>query len=224
MGGGALHGPMMMSKGVCKGGMKGGGCKGAFFNQQHELECQGFIEFWGLDPEAYQALRSLPLQAQSDTMQKFSPKAGTRDVKGLFMSFVRSMSTGEKGFGGKGLGFTGFAPPAAVMRPLGGGRIAQVGPAMAQVGPSMGIKRQRAVEEAAPVPIGGTDIFAFTEHWNLDEEALGGLGEMPEEVQQDIMNTFAPRNTTKDVKNLFMSFLRSRASGPVAKKPRIEVI
>merc|ERR1719221_2290459 len=98
-----------------KGGMKG----------FHELELQGFVEYWGLDHESYQALTSLPMHAQIDTMAKFSPKPGTRDVKGLFMSFLRSMSVPMGGMGGmggmKGCGGKGFGAP---MRPMGG-RIAQ---------------------------------------------------------------------------------------------------
>merc|ERR1711879_913858 len=80
-----------------------------------------------------------------------------------------------------------------------------------------GMKRPMG-EVGAPAPVGGTDIFAFAEHWGLDEEAVEGLAGVPEEVQIDIMSTFAPKNSTGNVKNLFMSFLKSRSG---AKRPRM---
>merc|ERR1712039_987459 len=147
---------------------------------------------------------------------KFNPKPGTRDIKRLFMGFLKSMSTPMPGggFGGEGFGGKG-SPSLATWRPLGG--------SPAQVGPGGGFKRPM-FEVAPPGPVGGSDIFTFADHWGLDEEAVEGPGSMPEEVQLDIMATFAPRDTTRDVKNLFMSFLKSRSSGPGVKRSRLDML
>merc|ERR1712187_163907 len=130
------------------------------------------------------------------------------------MGFLKSMSTPMPGAGFGGEGFAGKGSPSlATWRPIDGRQT--------QFGPSVGFKRPMS-EVAPSLPFGGSDIFAFAEHWGLDEESVEGLGSMPEEVQLDIMATFAPRDTTRDVKNLFMSFLKSRASGPGNKKQRTD--
>lgn len=220
------------AKGVAKGVAKGGGAPwGAApaqprisqWQRQHEIERVGFIEHWGLDHECFQALSQLPMEAQTDTMAKFSPKAGTRDVKGLFMSFLRSMRTPPPGvgFGSKGGYGKGYHVVAPVAPPNGKG-YAQVRPGIAQVGPSFGIKRPLAAAYAAPPDAGADmDIGEFIGTWGLDDECYEGLAAMPAEVQTDIMGKFAPKGGTRDVKSLFMGFLRSRASGPMNKQARI---
>merc|ERR1712224_1091712 len=52
----------------------------------------------------------------------------------------------------------------------------------------------------------------FCAHWGLDDECLAALTGLPIAVQNDIIGKFAPKATTRDVKRLFMGFVRSQAS------------
>merc|ERR1712124_32299 len=148
--GGGFQSPMggMMPSSGCKGGMSGGAGKGG--PKGHEAELQGFIQYWGLDHEVYQAISNLPLQVQIETMKKFSPKPGTRDIKRLFMGFLKSMSdpmlSGDQGAGGKG------SDPVATWRPLDGRPTSGFGG---------GMKRPMGGPSG---PVGGSDVFAFIDH------------------------------------------------------------
>merc|ERR1712232_1309237 len=100
---------------------------------------------------AHQALVSLPLQAQLDTMEKFQPKPGTRDMKRLFMGFLKSMGSPMQGVNG----------------------------GMSQPGPGIGMKRSLA-QISTSAPLGGADVYMFAEQRGLDEECVAALLDMPE--------------------------------------------
>jgi len=61
----------------------------------------------------------------------------------------------------------------------------------------------------------------FGDTWRLNETAMQALKGLDQATQMERMRTFAPRDSTKDVNNLFLSFLKSRGnltSGPPERK------
>merc|ERR1712176_1037363 len=117
-----------------------------------QMQIAEFIGSWGLDAECSAALQASPAHVVERVVTGFNP-----DIKGLFMDFLRSMSspTPVAGVTRKGIGKGVAVAPAG--RPLGG-RIVQVG-------------------------LNGGDIVAFANQWGLDQEAVDGLSAMPVEVQ-----------------------------------------
>merc|ERR1712137_1330471 len=124
----------------------------------------------GLDDEAIRGLAELPEDVQFDIMANFAPKGTTQNVKNLFMSFLKSRTVAA-----------GLAPGLGVKRP------------------AAGIKRPIA-DVGATGPIGGNDVVAFINHWGLDQDALDALVALPEDMQLEVMATFAPKSTTQNVK------------------------
>eukprot|EP00933_Yihiella_yeosuensis_P080661 TRINITY_DN94121_c0_g1_i1.p1 TRINITY_DN94121_c0_g1~~TRINITY_DN94121_c0_g1_i1.p1 ORF type:complete len:541 (-),score=112.60 TRINITY_DN94121_c0_g1_i1:227-1849(-) len=56
-----------------------------------EKDLSGFIYHFGLGPENEAALRSLDPASQREAMERFQPKAGTRNVQALFTGFLRTL-------------------------------------------------------------------------------------------------------------------------------------
>merc|ERR1712039_41057 len=140
-------------------------------------------------------LAGLPYPSQADIMARFAPKAGTRDVKGLFMGFVRSVS--------------GPLPAAAAYGPGkgAGGKIAQV--PVARVPTATGGLNQGFAGSAFE-----PEVEEFLALWGLDDESAEAMAAHSYDVQMDVVSKFAPKGKTQNIKSLFMGFLRSRASGP----------
>lgn len=263
-----------------------------------EEEVTQFSLSWDLDMECVTALLGQPQEVVTHVMQTFRPKPGTRNVKSLFMGFLKSILTGGVGqqggiagaaggwgagagasggagavgaigavgfggasfggagfggagfggasFGGAGFGSAGFggAGLSTGRTPLWGGRPAPpvhaarapaMGAGMGMGG--MGMKRGPDVAfgawnalstfaptgmQTAEVSVGDDEILQFAQTWGLDNECLTAMiGQLPD-VQRDVIERFKPKTGTRDVKSLFMGFLKSRAMGPGAgKRPRM---
>lgn len=54
---------------------------------------------------------------------------------------------------------------------------------------------------------------AFVQKWGLNDQAANFLWDMPADARNDVIASFAPRQDTRDVSNLFMSFAKKRKHG-----------
>jgi len=56
----------------------------------------------------------------------------------------------------------------------------------------------------------GPEVLTFTQQWNLNEQSVKLLQSIPQEVLQDVMANFHPRDVSRDVNPVFASFVKSR--------------
>eukprot|EP00747_Dinoflagellata_sp_TGD_P216092 gnl/TRDRNA2_/TRDRNA2_88688_c0_seq1.p1 gnl/TRDRNA2_/TRDRNA2_88688_c0~~gnl/TRDRNA2_/TRDRNA2_88688_c0_seq1.p1 ORF type:complete len:315 (-),score=63.35 gnl/TRDRNA2_/TRDRNA2_88688_c0_seq1:87-911(-) len=158
-----------------------------------EMELLSFAQIHGLDQRCLEMLMSQPIDVQRKSMDEFQPKAGTRDVNSLFNGFMRSVAARLKGKGKGGATATGTA-----------GKSLPVGP----------LKRKPGED-----PI---DLPTFCATWGLDAEALAALQNASPAVQNQVLDSFQVKEGTRDVKRLFMGFLKSvTMSGGTGKKARV---
>mmetsp|Transcript_97484 Transcript_97484/g.176079 ORF Transcript_97484/g.176079 Transcript_97484/m.176079 type:complete len:559 (-) Transcript_97484:176-1852(-) len=194
-----------------------------------------------LDEESVQELLQKSPEVIGRVLQNFSPKPGTRNVRGLLFSFMRSMEhVGEpaaKGGGGKG----SWAPQADSKGSYGperrkGGAAAHASAAAHtsapySTAPSAGRANDSwtsggkggakggasawlsAGSRTAQQSVSEQAVHDFASHWGLDEECVAALSGQPADIQQDMLERFQPREGTRDVKHLFMGFLRSKVQG-----------
>merc|ERR1712224_195776 len=65
------------------------GGKGKLGQHSSDDEIAQFCQIWGIDPASQQMLSQAPLEVAQLTMQTFAPKADTRNVSGLLVSFLK---------------------------------------------------------------------------------------------------------------------------------------
>jgi hypothetical protein len=177
------HAPAQPRKG--KGGASGGFANNFAVDNALAQEVVLFCEHWGLDSACSSQLQSQPHSMQRQVMASFVPKAGTRNVNSLFMSFLRSLTQ------------TAVAPAS-----WGGGQQAlawSAPPARRADGPSWGNSA-------------GNDVVStFARSWGLDEECIASLRSCTPRTQREVMASFQPKESTRNVSGLFMGFVRSIA-------------
>eukprot|EP00397_Hematodinium_sp_SG-2012_P049384 GEMP01056932.1.p1 GENE.GEMP01056932.1~~GEMP01056932.1.p1 ORF type:complete len:436 (-),score=86.72 GEMP01056932.1:141-1448(-) len=156
-----------------------------FEKQAHH---EDFFNTWNLHAKSQQALLSLPPSTQADVMLKFQPRDTSRDVNPLFLSFVR--------------GSTGFGPNQQPQVPVRS-------PGFVQPIAATHEAKHNSVEDLVPATPESVQSFCMT--WNLNEEAVEFLEPLMPKTQTDIMDNFHPRDTSRDVNRIFLSFARSRA-------------
>lgn len=178
----------------------------------------------GLDASCLETLLSLEPSHRDSVLSGFAPKGDTKNPTGLFMSYVRSMSSGPKGAGKAGKrpapgGPVGapnvFAAPFQMHGPAAGkGKSAWAAPA----GKGKSAGRGLALAGASAAPLSEDEIVDFVQTWGLDGECVGMLMERPPDVQRELLNSFNPKAGTRNMKHLFLGFLNSlsRAKGNVA--------
>merc|ERR1719199_472970 len=114
----------------------------------------------------------------------FNPKVGTRDVKKLFLGFLRSVS----------ISHGASSPSQWNLGQALHGKQAQGNPVPAS--------------NWAPV-VTQEEVEQLVQTWGLDEECVAALASQNPDVQRALLDRFEPKETTRDVKGLFMSFLRT---------------
>jgi len=126
-----------------------------------------FAAGWGLDEQAFEALRSLPEDLRNVVMLEFDPPRDTQNPSGKLMAFIRRR-TSEPVVSGE--------PP---WRP-GGGGYREVAP-------------ERAPKRGYDDP-----LAAFLKRWGLDSESEKAIRQLPEELQQKVLDGFQPPAETRN--------------------------
>lgn len=178
---------------------------------------QAFIMQWGLDEAAQRALLQLDPVVQSKVIADFAPKPGTRDVNRLFHGFLRSVQTGGA-HGGRTNGGVAVDSASALLSAYGTDFPAHV--AM-DAGTAAMADHTSALLSAiyqTELAIDTARLTNFIQTWGLDESSQVMLLQLDPQVQQQVMQDFAPKPHTQDVNRLFHGFVRSvgsRATGPI---------
>jgi len=203
-------------------------------NQHDKDALNQFCAKWNLNQASQSFLMSLPpdVRRRSEIMEKFAPKDTERDVNSVFLAFARSRV--------KTLGSTTTSSRFGSAPVRGRGGIAAFcskwnlgAEAMDTLRSLSDHVQDRVMEEFSPRDT-SRDVnrvfvsFAvsraaliFGDTWRLNETAMQALKGLDQATQMERMRTFAPRDSTKDVNNLFLSFLKSRGnatSGPPERK------
>jgi hypothetical protein len=189
-GGGAAYGsPAAVSNGSYHSGGHGKG-RPAGAAGSHEADVMQFLRTWQLDSECESMMLQAPISVQREMMSTFSPKAETRDVKRLFIGFLKSISrSSPQAQAWDSPRYPQYAAPAA-------GHSSSWSPSVAW-----------------EPPVAAHELHDFGQSWGLDAECVAALLGQPTEVQRAVLERFRPKETTRDVKRLFMSFLTSLTSG-----------
>eukprot|EP00928_Gymnodinium_smaydae_P053153 TRINITY_DN37208_c0_g1_i1.p1 TRINITY_DN37208_c0_g1~~TRINITY_DN37208_c0_g1_i1.p1 ORF type:complete len:741 (-),score=182.96 TRINITY_DN37208_c0_g1_i1:78-2300(-) len=158
--------------------------------QREQREQQGekfdpyrsFAQQWGLSDEAIQRLKDMPLDEQEEKMASFNPSANTRDVNSTFMKFLK-------------IPVAGAGADRDRERDRGQGA------------------RERERDSAPQRGAGGfRSLEEFAEHYRLDSRAFQNIADLPPEIQDAVLNNFAPPPDSPNVSALLMSFVKSLRS------------
>lgn len=192
---------------------KGGRSKG---DLPVDREITQFCEQWQLDDECAQALASVGWEHRRQAIEGFDPKPGTRTPSGLFMGFLKSVGTrvqaemkGQPPRSGRGAQEDAWVVP---VRPRAGVTLAgRSQPAVSQ---------KRSPEEDAEPP-SEQAVLDLAAKYDLDEQSIEAFVEQEPAVQHQIIETFAPKEGTRDPNRLFMGYIKSVQSSS-AKRQRYD--
>eukprot|EP00930_Biecheleria_cincta_P029031 TRINITY_DN20191_c0_g1_i2.p1 TRINITY_DN20191_c0_g1~~TRINITY_DN20191_c0_g1_i2.p1 ORF type:complete len:568 (+),score=142.83 TRINITY_DN20191_c0_g1_i2:37-1740(+) len=182
-----------------------------------------FADQWDLDEQCVQELRRQSPQVISDVLEGFAPKEGTFNPRGLFMKYLRSVVVNQSG--GKGPGCKGGkdgkhafgkgkpGKHSVFTNASWGGTVRATAP------------RQHwdAAADLQYKSNGGAlgqlenEIFAFADHWQLDEDCVQELMQHSPQVINDVIAGFSPKGYTVNLRNLFFSYMNSVAAGSKGK-------
>eukprot|EP00397_Hematodinium_sp_SG-2012_P038585 GEMP01041996.1.p1 GENE.GEMP01041996.1~~GEMP01041996.1.p1 ORF type:complete len:422 (+),score=95.28 GEMP01041996.1:54-1319(+) len=184
---------------------------------------QAFCTKWDLNEEAVEFLESLDPQKQTDVMDHFEPRDTSRDVNRIFLSFVRSRTGAvprlvqPKGAHQKIAIQSGVMSRAALKQKWNLNHTA-----LADFDQLSQVAQQRVMTEFNPRDT-SRDVnscfvsfcksraaLIFAETWNLSNEAIQVFNDLPADLQHEVLRGFTPRDTSRDVNNVFMSYVRSR--------------
>eukprot|EP00913_Durusdinium_trenchii_P008579 g8057.t1 len=156
----------------------------------------------GLDEACVNRLLELPTSMLATVMEGFRPKPGTLNASGLFMGYVLSASLGDA-----------VNVQTALRRADGLSRAAFA----AALQRSVGLGHWDVADVLMKFAADFREILAFAQQHGLDADCVLQLQQQPPSVVKDVITGFQPRPETQDVKNLFMSFLRSVSSTQAGK-------
>lgn len=193
--------PMVMLDSQGKGAPWVASQRGYGPNVQDMAILKDFVARWGLDNQSLKALMSCSSDIQARVLTEFAPKGGTKDMNGLFLGFLKSVSQSASRQG------TGVRQTDALSGSNWGGAGA--------------LKRAYDANQSV-AGTGPKALNQFVTSWQLDNDCVQALEGLPADAQQRIMNEFAPRPGTRDVTSLFLSFVKSVTSYgfPQTKRPR----
>jgi hypothetical protein len=175
--------------------------------KSYQQELFEFGQAWGLDEECGAVLARQSPDVQRALLDRFQPKGGTRDIKGLFMSFVRSLSGSQPETKGSGYGAKGGKAVKGGKDGKGYG-----GPVPSSFAPPRPVKRSAADFQGSGVA--DYEIDQFVQAWGLDESCAMSIREQPPDVQRHVIERFQPKSETNNISNLFHGFLKSFVFGP----------
>lgn len=180
----------------CKSRMNRTGAPGLTIpDQAHHTE---FFNTYALNEVSQNALLSLPEDIQDEIMLSFQPREDTRDLNNLFLSYVKSRT---------------MTPAPAIKKTLPSKSAAIGAPRKEREKPAPQVVEVPVVMVALTPPM-------FSNAWCLDEVCSSFFLMLPPSVQTDIMENFQPREPSKDINQLFLSYAKSRAAAHGVPLPR----
>jgi len=209
-------------------------------------EINEFVQTWGLDLECWDSLSAQPLDVRRAVMARFKPRQGTRDVKNLFMGFLKSMRTGV-GMPVSGAVTNGQAPVAGQPRPNAKRAASAAFGTDYLDGSSTNSALDSSINSlvndsaaAAGLLYDSTgavydnfagyrsaaadqEVLVFAQTWGLDQSCVDQLVAQAPEVQRQVLDSFRPKPGTRDPTSLFHGFLKSMVYGP-GKGKRVRTI
>eukprot|EP00397_Hematodinium_sp_SG-2012_P027680 GEMP01029100.1.p1 GENE.GEMP01029100.1~~GEMP01029100.1.p1 ORF type:complete len:505 (+),score=87.05 GEMP01029100.1:213-1727(+) len=175
--------------------------------QAHHID---FFNSYGLNETSQNALLALPVELQAEVLVNFRPRDTTRDANSLFLAFIKSRTSSRFPQLSAALTQTRskkpafFAPPQPTISMMFPQQ--PIGAAFTMVDPSVAAAYAQ-MNQPVMVPL-TADQFAMA--WSLNEISLNLLRSMPPNLQADVMQNFQPRDPTRDVNGVFLSFAKSR--------------
>lgn len=183
-------------------------------------EVEAFFAMWKLSGEAQRTLLALTPTDQLEIMQSFRPRDVTRDANGIFLSFLRSrlgskLKTRTVGRRAKiqppemsrddfqntwGLNHSSLQFLDSLPQQIQSRIITDFNPR----------DKSRDANSCFMSFAKSRACVLFAETWDLNEESIAMFNDLPLDKQQDILATFRPRDTARDVNPVFMSYVRSR--------------
>jgi len=183
----------------CKSRMNRTGAPGLTIpDMAHHTE---FFNTYALNEVSQNALLSLPEDVQDEIMLSFQPREDTRDLNNLFLSYVKSRTQS-------------MAPAAPRTKTLPS--------KSAAIGAPRREGRAQPPPQVVEVPVVMVALTPpmFSNAWCLDEVCSSFFLMLPPSVQTDIMENFQPREPSKDINQLFLSYAKSRAAAHGVPLPR----
>merc|ERR1712216_323366 len=144
-----------------------------------------FVEQWGLDAKAVDALHRLDAVAKQRVMAAFAPNDTSRGASVAFMGFAKSVAA---------------TAPRAAFNGSGGLNAATAHGGSEWSGPTL---------QGSGLVNGEVAVDAFVEQWNLDEKAQEALRLLAPDIRQRVMADFSPQHVQRGASVAFMGFLRS---------------
>merc|ERR1712232_550217 len=160
-------------------------------------------------------------------MASFAPRDTSRDVNPLFLSFMKRFGNSSDRHQGDGYSKANPLDVFAQKWGLGEDALRKLAElpidlqdqAMSEFAPHEGVRdvnskfvafvkskfQNRQQHRGAD-----TRLDDFAQQWGLNEASMHQLTELPRDVQDEVMSTFAPHEDVRDVNSKFMSFVKSR--------------
>eukprot|EP00747_Dinoflagellata_sp_TGD_P093122 gnl/TRDRNA2_/TRDRNA2_165652_c0_seq1.p1 gnl/TRDRNA2_/TRDRNA2_165652_c0~~gnl/TRDRNA2_/TRDRNA2_165652_c0_seq1.p1 ORF type:complete len:477 (-),score=79.28 gnl/TRDRNA2_/TRDRNA2_165652_c0_seq1:56-1486(-) len=210
-------------------------------NWDRGIAIQEFAARWSLNEDCIAFLWGQPEEVQDEVLMGWDPKPYKKEPTGMFMNFVKSIAQniaqgkGKKGKAkgkGKGLGMKAsiFARVGMTMGPDDEWQAPDTSASSGQeIQPWSGESRWDSNQSPESMFMDVQTTFYSTagwvHQWGLDAECGCLLFSQEPHIQQQVMKGFNPPPGTKDIKPLFMLFvksvLESSPEAPLAKKRRV---
>lgn len=185
--------------------------------QAHHID---FFNTYGLNETSQNALLALPVELQAEVLVNFRPKDSTRDANSLFLAFIKSRSQSRfpqlaaalNQTQGPKTKNTFFQPTHPATLPTAQSLHAMHPAHSQQFLSSMmgyGIDPMAAYAMSQPIMVPLT-VEQFAMAWNLNEISINLIHSLPGAMQADVMQNFRPRDPSRDVNGVFLSFAKSR--------------
>lgn len=178
---------------------------------------QTFCDTWNLNETAVQFLASIPPKTQTDVMDNFQPRDTSRDVNNVFLSFAQSRVGAAPA--GKMRGVSSVSSNELMakwnLKPSAMLEFSKLSPEVQGLVASDFAPRDlsRDVTGCFIAFCRSRAAFNFVDKWALNSESITMFNQLSAEKQQEVLQTFSPKDTSRDVNNVFKSFLASRANG-----------
>lgn len=149
-----------------------------------------FVAHFKMNSDCQRTLEVMDGPRLAKVLTTFAHKNPGKDVNELLHNFATNMR------------FRAVKADKVTLRDLGRSEVSRQG-ASSRTVPQGGSSYHNATTDY-------TATYAFQRKWQLSEESISRLREAPQEIQQVVIDTFIPREDTRNVDNLFQSFLKQR--------------
>eukprot|EP00931_Biecheleriopsis_adriatica_P078439 TRINITY_DN5189_c0_g1_i1.p1 TRINITY_DN5189_c0_g1~~TRINITY_DN5189_c0_g1_i1.p1 ORF type:complete len:410 (-),score=107.36 TRINITY_DN5189_c0_g1_i1:30-1238(-) len=185
-----------------------------------------FVLAWDLDEECATELLKQQEHVIYDVVNGFAPRPGTANVRSLFFGYVKSVASGGKSTGkgtSKGVAWPGQWEMAGNGRSHGKDAASFYGAKGAMTGKGRAGGHSSVFSSAPPQAYGAKsfaqlqeEISNFAAYWSLDEDCVQQLMQQSPEVIGEVLEGFAPKSGTMNVRSLFVGYLKSVVAGSFA--------